>query len=154
VTGRCRDGRGSALVEFTWLAILLMVPLLYIVLAVFAVQRSAFGVSAAAAAAGRAFVLSPTEADARPRAVAAARVALGDQGLDLGRGGITFSCDPDPANCLAPGETVEVRFTLPDRAFAHWDLAHHGWAVVPGEHEVRVGSSSRDIRARATVTRT
>ena len=35
---RLRDQRGSALVEFTWLAILLMVPLLYIVLAVFEVQ--------------------------------------------------------------------------------------------------------------------
>jgi Flp pilus assembly protein TadG len=108
-----RTDRGSALVEFTWLALLLMVPLLYIVLAVFAVQRSAFAVSAAAQAAGRAFVLSPSEAAARPRAVAAATVALDDQRLDLDRASVTFSCDPDPGNCLAPGETVEVSVSYP-----------------------------------------
>ena len=41
-----RGQRGSALVEVTWLSLLLLVPLLYVVLAVFEVQRSAFGVSA------------------------------------------------------------------------------------------------------------
>ena len=113
MTARARCERGTALVEFTWLAVLLMVPLLYIVLAVFAVQRSAFGVSAAARAAGRAFVLAPSEAAARPRAVAAARVALADQDLELSRVGIAFACEPDPANCLAPGETVEVAVSYP-----------------------------------------
>jgi len=105
--------RGTALVEFTWLAVLLMVPLLYIVLAVFAVQRSAYGVSAAAQAAGRAFVLSPSEAEARQRAVAAARVAMLDQHLELDRLHITLTCEPDPANCLAPGETVAVSVSYP-----------------------------------------
>ena len=59
------EEQGSALVEFTWLAILLMVPLLYIVLTVFEVQRAAFGVSTAARAAGRAFTQAPSEAAAR-----------------------------------------------------------------------------------------
>ena len=35
-----RDERGSAVVEFSWLAILLMVPLVYVMLAVFDVQRA------------------------------------------------------------------------------------------------------------------
>jgi len=115
VTGGCRARveRGTALVELTWLAILFMVPLLYIVLAVFAVQRSSFGVSAAARAAGRAFVLSPTEAEARPRAFAAARVAMQDQRLELDRATITLTCEPDPGNCLAPGETVAVSASYP-----------------------------------------
>jgi hypothetical protein len=112
---RARAGteRGTALVELTWLAVLLMVPLLYIVLAVFAVQRSAFAVSAAAQAAGRAFVLSPSEAEARPRAVAAAQVAMRDQRLQFDRAVITVSCEPDPTNCLAPGETVAVSVSYP-----------------------------------------
>jgi len=110
---RRRAEGGSALVEFTWLAILLMVPLLYIVVAVFEVQRSAFAVSAAARAAGRAFVLSPSEATAPTRAVAAARVAMADQDLDLDRGRIAFTCDPDPGNCLAPGSTVQVSVSYP-----------------------------------------
>ena len=110
---RRRAQTGTALVEFTWLAILLMVPLLYIVIAVFDVQRSAFAVSAAARAGGRAFVLAPSEATAPSRAAAAARVALADQDLDLDRGSIAFTCDPDPANCLAPGSTVQVSVSYP-----------------------------------------
>jgi Flp pilus assembly protein TadG len=50
---RRRSERGSALVEVTWLPILLLVPLLYVVLAVFEVQRAAFAVNAATRAAGR-----------------------------------------------------------------------------------------------------
>ncbi|MFY0528875.1 glycoside hydrolase family 3 C-terminal domain-containing protein [Archangium gephyra] len=50
---------------------------------------------------------------------------------------------------LAPGESRRVRLTLDRRAFAVWDAAQGGWAVEPGAYEVRVGSSSRDVRARA-----
>ena len=45
-----RDERGSALVELSWLGILLVLPMLWIVMSVFEVQRGAFGVSAAARA--------------------------------------------------------------------------------------------------------
>jgi beta-glucosidase len=38
------------------------------------------------------------------------------------------------------------------RAFAFWDPETHAWVVEPGEFEIRVGVSSRDIRAVATVT--
>ena len=63
---RRRDERGSALVELTWLGILLIVPMLWIVMSVFEVQRGAFGVSAAARAAGRAFALAPDDARGGP----------------------------------------------------------------------------------------
>jgi hypothetical protein len=74
---RHRDGRGTALVELVWLGILLMVPLVWIVLSVFEVQRGAFAVSAAARAAGRAYSLAPDDAVglARARAVAHRTVA-------------------------------------------------------------------------------
>lgn len=103
-----RGEQGSAVVEFSWLAILLMVPLLYIVLAVLDVQRAAFGVSAAARAAGRAFTLAPSEATATKRAFAAAAVTLRDQDLRLDRGSLWIGCVPDPSNCLAPGSVVTV----------------------------------------------
>ncbi len=48
-------------------------------------------------------------------------------------------------------ETVELR--LDDRAFAFWDVETHGWTVEPGEFELRVGTSSRDIRHLLAVTR-
>ncbi|HEX6247304.1 MAG TPA: hypothetical protein VFZ64_05485 [Nocardioidaceae bacterium] len=104
---RGRTDRGSALVEFTWLAILLMVPLLYVVIAVFEVQRAAFGVSSAARSAARAFTQAPSEAHAAAHARAAARLAFDDQALDE-EGSVGIGCRPDPGNCLAPGSVVTV----------------------------------------------
>jgi len=52
---------------------------------------------------------------------------------------------------LEPGETKTVRFTLTRSALSFYDPARGGWVAEPGEFEIRVGSSSRDIRARARV---
>lgn len=110
---RGRGERGTALVEVTWLAILLLVPLLYVVLAVFEVQRSAFAVTAAARAAGRAYAIAPSQAEALERARSAARVALRDQGLDLDRGRIAVTCEPEPAHCLTAGSVIRVDVDFP-----------------------------------------
>ena len=64
--------RGSAIVEFHFLGILLLVPLVYIMLAVLDVQRTAYAVTQAAREAGRLYVATGDEAAAR----AAAAVAL------------------------------------------------------------------------------
>ncbi len=53
---------------------------------------------------------------------------------------------------LAPGATQMVEFTLDERAFAFYDPYAKRWVVEPGEFEIRVGSSSRDIRAHQTIT--
>ena len=52
---------------------------------------------------------------------------------------------------LAPGETRTVAFTLAPRAFSHWDEGARNWIAEPGEFELCVGASSRDLRARASV---
>ncbi|HEU4946541.1 MAG TPA: hypothetical protein VFT31_05255 [Kribbella sp.] len=94
--------------EFSWLALLLLVPLIYVLLAVFDVQRASYGATAATRAAGRAFVIVPaglTEDDARARAFEAARIAMADQGLELSPSQLTITCDPV---CLEPGSTVTV----------------------------------------------
>lgn len=49
---------------------------------------------------------------------------------------------------LEPGEKKTVKFTLDKEALSFWDTENKSWAVEPGEFEVLVGSSSRDIRAR------
>lgn len=100
------DQRGTALVEFTWLAILLLLPLLYIVVCVFEVQRAAFAVTAGSRAAARAYTLAPHEGVAGERARAALEVALADHDVD--DADLEVRCEPDPRNCLAPGSTVEV----------------------------------------------
>jgi beta-glucosidase len=53
---------------------------------------------------------------------------------------------------LEPGQSASVIVDLDRRAFAFWDPGSHGWVVEPGDFEIRVGASSRDIRAVATVT--
>jgi hypothetical protein len=102
------------LVEVTWLAILLLVPLVYVVLSVFAVQRAAFAATAAARAAGRAYVTAPSLADAEARARAAGEVALTDQGVDGAGTTMSVGCRPAGA-CLSPGSVVhvEVRAQVP-----------------------------------------
>jgi Flp pilus assembly protein TadG len=103
-----RDERGNAVVEFSWLAVLLLVPLVYVMLGVFDVQRASYGATAATRAAGRAFVIVPaglTEDDARERAFEAARVAMKDQGMELSPGQLKIRCEPA---CLQPGSTVTV----------------------------------------------
>lgn len=108
-----RDERGSALIEVVWLSILLLVPLVYIVLSVFVVQRSAFAVTEAAKAAGRAYATAPDEQTGRARALWAAGLALRDQHLDAGSLTVEVSCRPDPGNCLAPGAMIDVRLEYP-----------------------------------------
>jgi Flp pilus assembly protein TadG len=105
---RRRGEHGSAVVEFSWLAILLMVPLVYVMLAVFDVQRASYGATAATRAAGRAFIIVPegvSEDDARARAFDAAQLAMKDQGVELSPNQLTISCNPA---CLQPGSTVTV----------------------------------------------
>ncbi len=53
---------------------------------------------------------------------------------------------------LAPGETKTVEFTLRAADLAFYDVDAQRFVAEPGNFEVRVGSSSRDIRRKATFT--
>lgn len=52
---------------------------------------------------------------------------------------------------LEPGEERRVTLHLDETAFRKWDARLHCWRVYPGEYEVRVASSSRDIRLTASI---
>ncbi|HYG92492.1 MAG TPA: hypothetical protein VD859_02805 [Nocardioides sp.] len=106
---RSRGERGTAAIELVWLGILLLVPLLWIVLSVFEVQRGAFGVSAAARAAGRAYALAPNDAIGQQRALAVARRALADQGLDGAPVSLSVTCRPFPHDCHSGTSVITVR---------------------------------------------
>jgi beta-glucosidase len=49
---------------------------------------------------------------------------------------------------LEPGEMQSVQFTLATEAFSFYDIGIGGWIVERGDFEIRIGSSSRDIRLR------
>lgn len=109
---RRRGQAGSALVEVTWLGLLMLVPLVYLVISVISVQRAAFGATEAARAAGRAYILAPDVTTARARAYAAARLAMTDQGVALDPGDLALVCRPRADSCLLPGSRVEVHIDL------------------------------------------
>lgn len=94
--------RGSAMVEFQFLAILLLVPLVYVMLAALDVQRTVFGATQAAREAGRVAASTGSESSARY----AARLSLVDQGVDPSAVDVGFRC---PSGCQTPGGSVTVR---------------------------------------------
>jgi hypothetical protein len=97
--------RGSAIVEFVWLAILLMVPLVYVVLAALSVQRAAFAETAAARDAARAYATAPSDGAGERRAEAAVALAMHDQGVEWAPSGRVVQCG---ACTFAPGSSFVV----------------------------------------------
>lgn len=90
---------GSAVVEFVTVGLVLTIPLVYVLLTVFAVQRAAFAVSAAAREAGRAYVTTGGDAQ---RARHAADLTLADQLPDNPRADLALD---------ATGDAVRVTVT-------------------------------------------
>ena len=52
---------------------------------------------------------------------------------------------------IAPGKTETVEFELNPRAFAYYESAIRDWYVEGGAYEIRIGASSRDVRAAKTI---
>ena len=52
---------------------------------------------------------------------------------------------------IKPGETKKFQIELDDHAFVFYHVGEKRWIVESGEYEVRVGSSSRDIRLTTQV---
>jgi hypothetical protein len=107
VTARTRSqgDDGNAIIEFVWLAVLLMVPLIYIVLAAVSVQRAAFAETAAAREAARAYATAGSDAEGERRAELAVAMAMRDQGVEWAPAGRVVEC----GQCtFAPGSTFTV----------------------------------------------
>ena len=114
------DGeRGSALVEFTFIAIVVFVPLVYIVAGFSAVQRGVFASTAAAREAGRAMGTAPDPVTGQARAEAAVRVAVADQSVEATD--VVLGYEPVGGACgaagsylpaLTPGEEFSVCVTV------------------------------------------
>lgn len=131
---RCQDG--IALVEFVWLTALLLLPLIWLVLSVFEVQRGAFSISTAARAAGRAFVLAPDERTAHARAQAAARASLADQGVH-GPVSVQVSCSLGRGRCLDGTSVVTVQ--------VHTEVALPLIPRILGQQTASVGVDGRHV---------
>ncbi|MCM0614761.1 hypothetical protein HAV21_02190 [Paenarthrobacter sp. MSM-2-10-13] len=102
--------RGSAVVEFTFLALLLMVPVVYFVVTVGQVQGGSFAVVGAADQAAKVFVTQSDPAMARIAAERSVLLALKDYGYSPELASVAIECDR--AVCSSAGTTVTVTVSL------------------------------------------
>lgn len=103
---RCRnDDSGEATLEFISVAVLLLIPIFYLIVTLAAVQGAAFATQAAATAASRLVVL---ESGNKNLAEDAVSLSLRDFGLANAHRKVTIDCDP---NCGQGGAKVVVSVT-------------------------------------------
>ena len=109
--GRGHPDRGSALVEFVTLGVLLLIPIVYLVLTLGRIQAAAYAADGAAREAARTFVAADDEHTGRTRALAAVRLGLLDQGFDVDPARVTaINCRRTP--CLTPEGAVDVSVSV------------------------------------------
>jgi hypothetical protein len=97
---------GSASLEFLTVGIILLVPLVYLVLALAAIQAGALGVEGAARQAARVAVIATDRTGSDAAVDRAVRVALADYGIDAAAASVAVACDR--TDCLEPGARVSV----------------------------------------------
>ncbi len=117
--GMLADETGSALMEFVFIALVVFVPLIYIIAGFSAVQRGVFASTAAAREAGRAIGTAPDAATGMSRANRAAQLAVEDQSVAATDMRVAYAAaGVDCANSggytptLAPGEEFSVCVTV------------------------------------------
>lgn len=102
--------RGSAVVEFTFLGLLLMVPVVYFIITISQIQGGSFAVVGAADQAAKVFVAQRDERSGRAAAEQAAILAMADYGHPAENARVVVSCDP--GDCMAAGSAVTVTVHL------------------------------------------
>ena len=104
--------RGSASLEFVTAGLILLLPLVYLVLTVAAVQGAAFAAEGAARQAAREFVQAPSDAAGTASAQRAIEFALADYGIDSSSSDVRVVCSPRPGACLTRLGSISVTVTV------------------------------------------
>ena len=99
------DERASAPLEFIVVGLLLLVPLVYLVVALGTIQAQALGAEAGARHVARAVATASDPAEAGARADRVIQAVAGEYGMD--GVDVTFSCSSD-GDCPEPGATLVV----------------------------------------------
>jgi hypothetical protein len=99
---------GTASLEFVTAGMILLLPMVYLVLTMSALQAGSLAVEGAARQAVRVYVQAADTRSAETEADRAIRFALADYGLDPSRVSVAISCSPRPADCLRRRATVTI----------------------------------------------
>ena len=104
---------GSATIEYIGVALAMLVPIAYFVVAFTQVQSATYGVVGAAQQGARAYVQSSSDYLGRFAAARAAAIAGRNHGLIITSDQVRITCAV--ANCLQPGTvvTIDVRTSIP-----------------------------------------
>ncbi|WP_406245784.1 TadE family protein [Microbacterium sp. M] len=112
-----RNDDGSAALEFIVVGVILLVPLVYLVLTLGAVQEQTLGAEAAARHTARAMGQASDADAAATRGDAILADVIDEYGMDPAAVQVSVVCTPASASCPAPGATVVVtvstRVSLP-----------------------------------------
>lgn len=106
--GVMNDEAGSASLEFLTVGLLMLVPLVYLIVALGQIQHHALGAEAAARHIARAISIAQNPDDAR-RSAAAVLASVSEQyDLDAETVALSISCRPAGVPCPSAGATVLV----------------------------------------------
>ncbi|SFN49744.1 hypothetical protein SAMN05216219_0822 [Mycetocola miduiensis] len=104
---------GSAALEFITTGLILLVPLVYLILTLSAVQGGALAVEGAARQAARVFVQAANPEEAAGRAGRAVEFALADYGIASEAASVTVTCNgSSAASCPSRNAVVTVTVTV------------------------------------------
>lgn len=106
-----RDDEGSAALEFIAVGVILLVPLIYLVIALGAIQEQTLGAEAAARHMARVIARAPDAVAATARADAVLTGVVDEYGLDADAVDVSLSCTPSGVECPSAGATVLVTVT-------------------------------------------
>lgn len=109
---RLSSDDGSASLEFITAGMLLLLPMVYLVLTLSAVQAGAFAVEGAARQAARVYVQGENAAEADAAASRAIEFALADYGLEDAAVDVAVSCTEAPCLTRRGFVTVTVATTV------------------------------------------
>ncbi|TQO19114.1 hypothetical protein FB472_0652 [Rhodoglobus vestalii] len=109
-----RQEQGSASLEFITVGMVMLVPLVYLVLTMAAIQSGALAAEGAARQAARVFVQAENLEKAESAAARAIEFALDNHNVVAAAAQVSITCAPDPNDCLTRHGyvTVQVAITI------------------------------------------
>lgn len=102
------DDAGSAALEFIAVGVVLLVPLVYLVIALGAIQEQTLGAEAAARHIARVIARAPDAATAAERSDAVLAGIVDEYGLEPDAVDVSLACTPVTVECPSSGVTVIV----------------------------------------------
>lgn len=102
------NDEGSASLEFITVGVILLVPLVYLVIALGAIQEQTLGAEAAARHTARAIAIAPDAASAAENGEAVLAGIIEEYGLDPEAIDVSLSCSPAGVDCPSAGATLIV----------------------------------------------